>query len=93
MKLRVRKVVSLISPTFRYINIYIYIYVYIYIYIYIYINIYIYICMCVCMYVCMYVDIVLISLCLQTPGSERVHLSFFIKGSVFVRVIAVSCFT
>ena len=49
--------------------------------------------MCVCIYVCMYVDIVLISLCLQTPGSERVHLSFFIKGLVFLRVIAVSCFT
>ena len=48
---------------------------YIYIY-YIYIYIYMYACMHVCMYVCMYVDIVLISLCLQTPGSERVHLKF-----------------
>ena len=76
MKPRVRKV-SLISPTFRYINIYI--------------------CMGVCMYVCMHACMhacmhVCMYVC-REGGSERVHLSFFIKGLVFVRVIAVSCFT
>ena len=44
-------------------------------------------------YIYIYEDIVLISLCLQTPGSKKVHLSFFIKGLVFLRVIAVSCIT